>query len=92
MQSELEITALPHTEETGSEINISTAWSMLSHLGYPARYGGKAQDGSYEYVIIHPKTGDFLAKGKGLTLECSMCDAARNARIRLNGGETPCFR
>lgn len=70
---------LLNDEEIVPEINISLAWSILSRLGYPSRYSGRAQDGSYEYVIICPQTGDFLATGKGMTLETSMCEAALNA-------------
>lgn len=61
------------------EIDISVAWGALSRLGRPVRYGGKAQDGSYEFMVIDPETGEFLAIGKGTTLEMSMCDAALKA-------------
>ena len=70
-------------EEETPEINISFAWSMLSRLGCPARYGGRALDGSYEYVIINPQTGNFIATGKGATLEMSMCEAALNANALI---------
>ena len=65
-------------------INISTAWHILAQLGYPARYGGRAQDGSHEFLIINPATGVFLATGKGATLEISICDAAINACALAN--------
>ncbi len=84
MKSRLKIAGLLRNEGDDPEINITTAWNILSRLGYPARYGGKAQDGSYEYMIINPKTGDLIAKGKGLTLEYSMCEAALNARAQLS--------
>lgn len=67
-----------------TEINISHAWSILSRLGYPVRYGGRSPDGSHEYIIINPCTGDFLATGKGVTLEGSMCEAALNACRQRN--------
>jgi len=70
--------------EEGSEITISTAWSALSRLGQPSRYLGRAQDGSHEYGIIDPLTGDLLATGKGVTLEKAMCQAALNARTLLD--------
>ena len=79
MKSRLQKAGLLLTDDDDNEINISVAWGTLSRLGYPSRYGGKAQDGSYEYVIIDPKTGNFLATGKGATLEKSMCEAALNA-------------
>ena len=79
MKSRLQKAGLLLTDDDDTEIDISVAWGTLSRLGYPSRYGGKAQDGSYEYVIIDPKTGNFLATGKGATLEKSMCEAALNA-------------
>ncbi len=66
------------------EINISVAWSTLSRLGLPARFGGRAQDGSYEYVVVDPLSGDFVATGRGETLEHSMCEAALNALSRID--------
>lgn len=91
MKLRLQQARLLKDEEIAPEINISLAWSILSRLGYPSRYSGRAQDGSYEYVIISPQTGDFLASGKGMTLETSMCEAALNARatIDTNGGLKP---
>ena len=79
MKSRLQKAGLLFTNNTDPEIDISDAWGILSRLGFPARYGGKAQDGSYEYVIIDPQTGGFLATGKGATIEKSMCQAALNA-------------
>jgi len=66
-------------ETTDPEISISLARSILSRIGLPARYAGKAQDGSHEYLIINPRTGAFLTSGKGDTLEYAMCSAAINA-------------
>lgn len=79
MKSRLKQAGLLRTEDDGHEINISFAWSILSRLGCPARYSGKGQDGSYEYIIIDPRTGEFLATGKGVTIEKSMCEAALKA-------------
>lgn len=84
MKSRLQKAGLLFAADDDPEINISIAWSTLSRLGYPARYGGKAQDGSYEYVVIDPRTGNFLASGKGSTLERSMCEAALNAVTSFN--------
>ncbi len=83
MKSRLQKAGLLLTDDADPEIDISVAWDALSRLGYPARYGGKAQDGSYEYVIIDPKTGLFLGIGQGATIEKSMCEAALNAVTRL---------
>lgn len=80
MKSRLEQAGLLSKQDDNSEININLAWSVLARLGHPARYGGRALDGSYQYVIINSQTGDFLATGKGMTLESSMCEAALNAR------------
>lgn len=63
-----------------SDIDIGYAWRILSRLGYPARYCGKAVDSSFEFVIIDPVSGQYLATGKGPTLEHSICDAVRTAR------------
>ena len=84
MKSRLQKAGLLFTDDADPEIDITCAWGTLSRLGYPARYGGKAQDGSYEYVIIDPQTGGFLATGKGATLEKSMCEAALNALTRFD--------
>jgi hypothetical protein len=67
-----------------SERDISRASSTLAHLGYPARYGGKAQNGFYEYVIVDPRSGTLLATGQGETLEISMGEAALNATSLLD--------
>ena len=79
MRARLQQAGLWPNEDNGPEINISSAWKILSRLGLPARFGGKSQDGSYEYFIIDPHTGDLLAVGKGMTLEKAMCAAALNA-------------
>ena len=84
MKSRLHKAGLLDKADDGYEIDINVAWSTLSRLGYPARFSGKAQDGSYEYVIIDPHTGSFMASGKGATLEKAMCKAALNAVSHLN--------
>ena len=84
MKSRLQKAGLLFTNDADSEIDISVAWDTLARLGYPARYSGKAQDGSYEYAIIDPQTGSLLATGKGTTLEMSMCEAALNTVTQLD--------
>lgn len=72
-----------------SDIDISIAWTALSKLGLPGRYSGKSRDGSFEYVIIHPATGELLTSGKGATLESSICEAALNAqRLLVQAGHS----
>jgi hypothetical protein len=66
-------------ETFDTEPDISSAWSILSRLGYPSRYGGKTQDGYREYLITDPTSGTLLTSGKGRTLESAMCQAALSA-------------
>lgn len=80
MKVRLQKAGLWASQNDDPEISIKLAWSVLSRLGLPGRYGGKAQDGSFEYVITDPFTGKFIATGRGSTLEWSMCDAALNAQ------------
>lgn len=61
-------------------LDISSAWSVLSRLGCPGRYGGRTQNGLYEYVIVNPKTGSLLTSGRGVTLAAAMCKAALAAK------------
>lgn len=85
MKSRLQQAGLWSDDSNEDEINISFAWHLLSHLGLPVRYGGRSQDGLYEYVVIDPETGRFLATGRGPTLELSMCDAALNTTpLKIN--------
>jgi len=83
MKSRLQKAGLLFTDDVDPEIDITVAWGALSQLGYPARYSGKTQNGSYEYVIIDPQTGSLLGTGKGATLERSMCEAALNTVTQL---------
>ncbi|NIP26239.1 MAG: hypothetical protein GWN14_13615 [candidate division Zixibacteria bacterium] len=80
MQSRLKQAGLWNSNDD-IEINISLAWELLSRIGLPGRYGGKAPDGSYEFIIIDPTTGAYLTTGKGQTLELSICEAALNAKV-----------
>lgn len=84
MKTRLKKAGLLCSDKDLCEIDISLAWSTLAHLGYPARYGGKAQNGFYEYVIVDPRSGTLLATGQGETLEISMCEAALNATSMLD--------
>jgi hypothetical protein len=84
MKTRLKKAGLIVRNNDNQDINISFAWSVLAQLGLPARYGGRAQDGSYEFVILHPATGSFLATGKGPSIEMSMCEAALNASSHIN--------
>jgi len=79
MKKRLQQAGLWYGEIADPEISISLAWNILAKVGLPARYGGRSQDGSYEFLIINPQTGDFLTSGKGDTLEYAMCAAAINA-------------
>ena len=75
----------PQTKEL--EINISLAWDILSRLGLPARFGGKSLDGAYEYIVIDPSSGNIFASGRGTSLEDSMCEAALDAKNKLNASQ-----
>lgn len=79
MKSRLKNAGLFFSNDKDPEIDISVAWSALSHLSYPARYGGKTLSGLYEYVVIDPKSGNLLSTGQGATIERAMCEAALNA-------------
>jgi hypothetical protein len=80
MKTQLIDVGLWRTGEEGEPgRDISSAWSILSRLGCPGRYGGRTQDGLYEYVIVNPKTGALLTSGRGATLAMAMCKAALSA-------------
>jgi len=66
-------------EKFDYEPDITSAWSIMSRLGYPSRYGGKTQDGDREYLITDPISGALLTSGQGKTLERAMCEAALRA-------------
>lgn len=86
MKSRLQQAGLLGTDESGPAIDISIAWSVLSRLGHPARFAGRAQNGSYEYIITDSRSGDLLATGRGRSIETSICDAAINARPASGSG------
>ena len=80
MKEKLIKAGLLRTGETfDAEPDITSAWCIMSRLGYPSRYGGKTQDGCYEYLTTDPISGVLLASGKGKTLERAMCEAALHA-------------
>ncbi len=92
MLTRLQQAGLWHSRDK-REIDIATAWSILSRLGLPSRYGGKSPDGSYQYVIVDPHNGDLLSFGTGATLETSICDATLKAyrlrRAQQSGSDLP---
>lgn len=60
------------------------AWQVLSRLGAPYRFAGKASDGRFEFLILHPETGDVVATGYGDTEPQAMCEAALAGRKVLS--------
>lgn len=63
-----------------NEQNCSDAWQVLSRLGAPYRFAGKSADGLFEYLVLHPQTGDVIASGRGKSSPRAMCEAALAAR------------
>lgn len=63
-----------------NELGFNDAWQVLSRLGAPYRFVGKAFDGRFEYLVFHPKTGDVVASGRGESTPQAMCEAALAAR------------
>lgn len=66
--------------EGEAEPSISAAWRYLARLGLPYRYGGKAPDGLYEFLIIDPASGAMITSGKGATVARAMVAAAGAGR------------
>ena len=82
MRTRLIEAGLWHDSERGEPGgDISSAWSVLARLGCAGRYGGRTQDGLYEYVIVNPETGSLLTSGRGSSLPAAMCEAALAARV-----------
>lgn len=67
-----------------NEQDCSDAWQVLSRLGAPYRFAGKSCDGLYEYLILHPDTGDVVATGRGDSTPRAMFEAAIAGRKVLN--------
>ena len=63
-----------------NNLSCSDAWRVLARLGAPYRYAGRARDGRLEYLILHPKTGEVIATGRGETTSEAMCEAALAAK------------
>jgi hypothetical protein len=66
--------------ENSSEEDITLAWHELSRLGLPYRYGGRAMDGRFEFLIVHPRTGATITSGRGRTIIQAMSQAALAGR------------
>lgn len=84
METRLEQAGLLNRDDPHTGLDIIQAWRILSRLGCPARFGGRTQDGSYEFIICSPRSGDLLASGRGSSIERSICEAALNASATLN--------
>ncbi|BCR03353.1 hypothetical protein DESUT3_04220 [Desulfuromonas versatilis] len=69
--------------------SITAAWLVLARLGAAYRYGGKTQDGRFEYLIVNPQGGTLLASGKGISIPEAMCEAALAACGSLAPGAVP---
>ncbi|WP_027716549.1 hypothetical protein [Desulfuromonas sp. TF] len=73
--------------EGHSEEDITMAWHELSRLGLPYRYGGRAMDGRFEFLIVHPLTGATITSGRGRTVIQAMAEAAlAGKRMILENG------
>ncbi|WP_303722898.1 hypothetical protein [Malonomonas rubra] len=59
-----------------NEQDCQDAWQVLSRLGAPYRFSGKSCDGLFEYLILHPDTGDVVAAGRGESTSLAMLEAA----------------
>ena len=74
-------------EEFPLEDDITMAWHELSRLGLPYRYGGRAMDGRFEFLIVHPRTGATITSGRGRTIIQAMAEAAlAGKRMILKNG------
>ena len=74
-------------EELPLEDDITMAWHELSRLGLPYRYGGRAMDGRFEFLIVHPRTGATITSGRGGTIIQAMAEAAlAGKRMILENG------
>ncbi len=66
------------------EQNQGDAWRVLARVGAPFRFSGKAGDGMFEYLVLHPKTGEVIATGRGESSSVAMCEAALAAQKILS--------
>lgn len=64
--------------------SITAAWLVLARLGAAYRYGGRTQDGRFEYLIVNPENGGLVASGKGASIPEAMCEAALAAQHKLS--------
>lgn len=60
--------------------DVICAWSVLSRLGAPYRFGGRTPDGRLEYLVLNLAGGEVVASGRGTTPAEAMCRAALAAR------------
>jgi hypothetical protein len=78
------------TQADGSleEQGYGAAWRVLARIGVPYRFSGKSCDGMFEYLVLHPRTGEVIATGRGDSSSVAMCEAALAAQQilpRLSG-------
>lgn len=68
------------TDQRNPTQDVICAWSVLSRLGAPYRYGGRTPDGRLEYLVLNLAGGEVVASGCGATPAEAMCRAALAAR------------
>lgn len=68
-----------------NEQDCHDAWQVLSRLGAPYRFAGQSSDGQFEFLILHPETGNVVATGFGDSEPQAMCEAALAGREALYG-------
>ena len=68
-----------------NEQDCHDAWQVLSRLGAPYRFSGMSSDGLFEFLILHPETGEVVATGHGDTEPRAMCEAALAGQKALFG-------
>ncbi|MBE0596173.1 MAG: hypothetical protein IH614_02775 [Desulfuromonadales bacterium] len=75
--------------------SMSAAWQVLSRLEAACRYLGVGPDGEHEFLLLHPRSGALLARGRGHTSPEALCQAALALRTRRHltviagGGNRP---
>ena len=69
-----------------TEQDYGAAWRVLARVGAPYRFSGKSCNGQFEYLVLHPQTGEVIATGRGKTSTAAMCEAALAAQKFLPRG------